>query len=254
MGRTGRVAIVTGGARGIGRASAVALARAGADVAVADLHDALETVDLVERLGRRGRGYRVDVSQRAAVESFVAQVIADFGRIDVLVNNAGVVSRTSLEETTDEVWQRDIGVILTGTYLVTQAVYPHLVAQRSGRIVSVSSTAGKFGRTVAKTTDVASPHSGPSSPAYAAAKGGVLAFTRWVAKDGGRWGVRCNAICPGPVATEMTRGIDYSLDSLPIARMGQPEDIAEAVLFLASPASNFITGQALNVDGGLIMD
>jgi 3-oxoacyl-[acyl-carrier protein] reductase len=127
--------------------------------------------------------------------------------------------------------------------------------QGSGKIVNISSISGKIGGAVAGKAQEGLPPSaqGRSGPAYAAAKGGVIAFTKWVAKDGGRYGIYANAICPGGVSSEMTRGFDYSVESLPIARMGEPEDVAEAVVFLASNAANYITGQALNVDGGLVM-
>ncbi|MBI3968892.1 MAG: SDR family oxidoreductase [Chloroflexi bacterium] len=253
-GLEGQVAIVTGAARGIGRACAAALARVGAVVVALDLQPCDETLSAVRQLDDRSTSSRVDVTRRSDVEACITGIVRQYGRIDVLVNNAGVAARMSLEATTDELWQRDLGVVLTGTYLMTQAVYPAMVRQRCGRIVNVSSISGKIGGAVSKAGDAADALAGRTGPAYAAAKGGVLAFTRWVAKDAGRHGIRCNAVCPGPIETEMTRGYDYSVANQPIPRLGQPEDVAEAVLFLASPASSFITGQALNVDGGIVMD
>jgi 3-oxoacyl-[acyl-carrier protein] reductase len=250
---SGRVAIVTGAARGIGRAIAWALAREGADVVVADVLPAGETVAGVRACGRRALELACDVTHGADVRRLVEGTLAELGRIDVLVNNAGVVSRQGLEDTTEALWQRDVDVILTGTYRVTQAVFPVMKRQGGGKIVNVASVSGKIGGVAARPT-TAEAGQGGSGPAYAAAKGGVLAFTRWVAKAGGPHGIHCNAVCPGPVETEMTRGFEYGVALLPIARVGQPEDVAEAVLFLASPASNYVTGQALNVDGGLVMD
>jgi 3-oxoacyl-[acyl-carrier protein] reductase len=248
------VAVVTGAARGIGQAVALALAREGADVVVADVLAGDDTAAEIESLGRRSRAMHVDVTKADDVARLVEQTLAEFGRIDILVNNAGVLHRAGLESTSETMWNRDIAVILTGTYRVTQAVYPVMKRQRYGKIVNIASVSGKIGGAVSKATDDPGAEHSRSGPAYAAAKGGVIAFTKWVAKDGGRHGIFCNAICPGGTRTEMTRGFDYGAESLPIARMGEPEDVAEAVVFLASQAANYITGQALNVDGGLVMD
>lgn len=250
----GRVAIVTGAARGIGRAIALALAREGADITVADVLPTDEAVAKIRAYGRRALGLQCDVTHGADIASLIERTLGELGRIDILVNNAGVAHRSGLEDTTEDMWYRDIDVIMTGTYRMTQAVFPIMKQQGYGKIVNISSVSGKIGGAVSKPTDTAETLQGRSGPAYAAAKGGVLAFTKWVAKAGGHYGIYCNAVCPGPVETEMTRGFDYSIEGLPIARMGQPEDIAEAVVFLASPAANYITGQTLNVDGGLVMD
>jgi len=250
----GRVAIVTGGARGIGAAVCRALAREGVNVVVADLLDTVETEATVRGYGVQALGVRTNVTDRQQVTELVQKAIDTFGRIDILVNDAGTVGRADLEETDDEIWDRDTGVIMKGTYLCTQAVYPRMKAQGGGKMVNISSVSGKIGGAVSKAGDSQEAMKGRSGPAYAAAKGGVIAFTKWVAKDGGRYGVYVNAICPGPISSEMTRGFEYGVNSQPIQRMGEPEDVAEAVVFLASNASNFITGQTLNVDGGLVMD
>lgn len=250
----GKVAIVTGGARGIGRAICLALAREGASIGVADIVEASETVASIVERGGRAVSVSTDVTRAEQVEALVERVGRELGGVQILVNNAGTLQRVGLEGTTEELWDRDINTILRGTYLCTRAVYPLMIAQRYGRIVNVSSISGRIGGAVSRTEDSPEAMQGRSGPAYAAAKGGVLAFTKWVAKDGGRHNILTNAVCPGPVSSEMTRGFDYDVGSQPIARMGEPEDIAEAVLFLASNAANFITGQALNVDGGLVMD
>ena len=251
---TGRVAIVTGAARGIGQAIACALAREGADVVAADLLPVAETVSDVRGRGRRALESVCDVTKSADVANVVSKCLDEFGKIDILVNNAGVLSRIGLEDTTEEIWYRDVDVVMTGAYRMTQAVFPSMKQRGYGKIVNISSVSGKIGGAVSKTSDSADALFGRSGPAYAAAKGGVLAFTKWVAKDAGRYGIYCNAVCPGGTDTDMTRGFDYGVENLPIARMAKPEDIAEAVVFLASQASNFVTGQALNVDGGLVMD
>jgi 3-oxoacyl-[acyl-carrier protein] reductase len=251
---TGQVAIVTGGARGIGRAICLALAREGAAVAVADVIKGNETVALIINRGGQAMFVQTDVTDRAQVEALVERVQRELGTVHILVNNAGTLGRVDLQATTDDVWDRDVGTIMRGTYLCTQAVYPLMIAQRYGKIVNVSSISGRIGGAISRAGDSAEASKGRSGPAYAAAKGGVLAFTKWVAKDGGRHNIQANAVCPGPVSSEMTRGFDYGVAGQPIARMGEPEDIAEAVVFLASNAANFITGQGLNVDGGLVMD
>jgi 3-oxoacyl-[acyl-carrier protein] reductase len=251
---TGQVAIVTGGARGIGRAISLALAREGAVVAVVDLLDGEETVSLLQARGGRAVFVRTNVTVRAEVEAMVERVRDQLGGLDILVNNAGTVQRVGLEDLTEDLWDRDVNTIMRGTYLCTQAVYPLMKAQSYGKIVNVSSISGRIGGAVSKVSDSPEAMKGRSGPAYAAAKGGVLAFTKWVAKDAGRYNIYVNAVCPGPVSSEMTRGYDYGVTAQPIARMGEPEDIAEAVVFLASNAANFITGQGLNVDGGLVMD
>lgn len=256
----GQVAIVTGAGRGIGQAIARVLAEAGADIVTADLHPPDETVALIERLGRRVLHDHCDVSRRHDVERLVARAVEAFGRVDILVNNAGVVERTTLETLDEATFDREIDVILRGTVLCTQAVYPHMKAAGYGKIVNISSISGKLGGAVSRpgvgeaVPDASARPDGRSGPAYAAAKGGVIAFTKWVAKDAGRHGIYVNCVCPGPVDTAMTRGFDYSLSSQPIGRFGQPVDVAYAVLFFASAMSHYITGQTLNVDGGILMD
>jgi 3-oxoacyl-[acyl-carrier protein] reductase len=246
---TGQVAIVTGASRGIGQGCAWALATAGADVVTADLGPSDATLARVRELGRRGLDVPTDVTRRDAVGRLVERVIAEFGRIDILVNNAGTLARVGVEETTDELWDRDVNTILRGTFLCIQAVLPHMKARRYGKIVNISSVSGKIGGAASR---AAGTNRGRSGPAYAAAKGGVLALTRWVAKEVGRDGIHVNAVAPGPVETDMTRGYDYGVENIPIARMGQPEDIAQAVVFLASQMSHYVTGAVLDVNGGIV--
>jgi 3-oxoacyl-[acyl-carrier protein] reductase len=227
------------------------LAQAGAALVVVDLVEPQETVRAIEGAGHAALGLTCDVTSRTSVRSAVDQARAWRGRLDIVVNNAGVVERSSLEDLQERTIDQELDVILKGTIFVTQAAYPALKAQGGGKIVNISSISGKLGGAASRAEGAPS---GRSGPAYAAAKGGVIAFTKWVAKDAGRYGIHVNAVCPGPVATAMTRGYDYGVDSQPIPRMGEPADIAAATLFFASQMSNFVTGQTLNVDGGVLME
>jgi 3-oxoacyl-[acyl-carrier protein] reductase len=248
---TDRVALITGGARGIGRAIGEALAGAGARLVILDLTDTSDAVRAIQADGGEAIGVACDVTSRSDVEDAVGRALEAYGRIDILVNNAGVIERSTLETLDDATFAREIDVLLKGTYLCTQAVYEPMKRQGGGKIVNISSISGKLGGTVSREAGVSA---GRSGPAYAAAKGGVLAFTKWVAKDAGRYGICVNAVCPGPVSTDMTKGYDYGVASQPISRMGEPADIAMAVLFFASQMSNYVTGQSLNVDAGILMD
>jgi 3-oxoacyl-[acyl-carrier protein] reductase len=246
----GQVALVTGAARGIGRACAVALARGGADVALADLLAVDEAAAAIDRHGRRALGLSLDVTAAADVRRAVERVARELGRLDILVTGAGILHRDALEETTEATWDRVVDVVLKGTFLAIQAAVPVMRAQGYGKIVTIASISGIIGGAVSRVSEDASARRGRSGPAYAAAKGGVIALTKWVAKDVGQAGIYVNAVAPGGVETEMTRGFRYPVEGLPIPRMGAPEDVAEAVAFLASPAANYITGQVLCVDGG----
>jgi 3-oxoacyl-[acyl-carrier protein] reductase len=247
---TGRVALVTGGARGIGRAIAMALARAGADVACADLRPADGTAEAVRRLGRRAAAVRVDVSRAADVRRMVQTCVRRLGGLHILVNNAGIAHRGSLEATREETWDRVVDVILKGSFLCCQAAVPVMRRAGGGKIVNVSSLSGLVGGVPSRRRGGEGPRSGRSGPAYAAAKGGVVALTKWLAKELGVHGIFVNAVAPAGVESPMTRGFRYDTRHFPIARMGSPEDVAEAVRFLVSDASNYITGQVLILDGG----
>ena len=249
-----KIAIVTGGARGIGQACAIALAKEGAHVCVTDIIPMEETVGKIKSLNRQALGIKTDVSQKGDVLNMVAQVIEKFGKIDILVNNAGTCQRVPLEELTEEQWDRDVNTIMKGTFFCTQAVFPHMKAKGCGKIVNIASISGKIGGAVSKKGAGVEGKRGRSGPAYAAAKGGVIAFTKWVAKDAGCYGIYVNAIAPGGIETDMSRGFIYPIEDLPISRMGKPEDVAQMGVFLASDASNYTTGQAINVDGGWVMD
>jgi 3-oxoacyl-[acyl-carrier protein] reductase len=247
----GQVAIITGAARGIGAACAYALARNGAHIVIVDL---LPGDDMVASIQRdfphiEAVSYQIDVRKKEDVQHAINETIQKWGRIDILVNNAGTCVRKGLEDITDEEWERDIDTNLRGTFLFTQlAVFPHMKKQKYGKIINISSISGIIGGVISTHTG---SDSGRSGPAYAASKGGIIAFTKWVAKEVGKYGIYCNSVAPGSVETEITKGMNYPLNNQPIQRMGQGADIAEAVVYLASPASHYVTGQVINVCGGL---
>jgi 3-oxoacyl-[acyl-carrier protein] reductase len=239
-------AIVTGAGRGIGRAIALRLAEAGANVGIVDVDGdtAAETQELVSSLGRRSVAKRVDVRDGKAVTIAVQELAGELGRIDVLVNNAGVETRAHFLDITAEEWDRQIAVNLTGTFNCSQAAAREMQRRSYGRIINVTSVAGLIGP-----IDLA---------AYGAAKAGIIGLTRAAALDLADFGITVNAVAPGPIETELMLGV-WSAEALrerpqhgAIARFGTVEEIAEAALFFASPLSGFTTGVTLSVDGGAV--
>ena len=243
MGRfSGKVALITGGARGIGRATAQAFAAEGARVIVADV-DAEAAEATARALGGGAIGLPIDVADAQSVKSVVATALSRAERIDVLVNNAGITRDASLLKTSDEAWDAVIAVNLSGTFFMTREVAPHMVARGSGAIVNASSIVGVYG------------NFGQTN--YVATKAGVIGMTRVWARELGRKGVRVNCIAPGFIATDMTAKmpedvLDGMKKKTPLGRLGTPDDVARAYLFLASDEASFINGQVLGVDGGLV--
>ena len=242
----GQVAIVTGASRGIGRAIALALAAEGAKVAVnyASSSGAADAV-VAEIAGTGGEAIalQADVSKADQVDALFAAVMEKWGRVDVLVNNAGITRDTLLLRMKPEDWQAVIDLNLTGVFLCTRAASKIMLKQKSGRIVNISSVVGLIGN--------------PGQANYSAAKAGVIGFTKSVAKELAPRGITVNAIAPGFIATDMTHGLDSDsiLKMIPLGRYGQAEEVAGATRFLAAdPAAAYITGQVLNVDGGMVMD
>jgi 3-oxoacyl-[acyl-carrier protein] reductase len=242
---TDAVALVTGGSRGIGRACAVALAAAGADVVVGYTRSeeaAAETARAVEEHGRRAVTVRADVSRAEEVEALFGELRDNFGRLHILVNNAGM-SHDGLVGVLDvDDWDRVLAVNLRGPFLCTRAALPFMVPQRRGKIVNVGSVAAHRTR--------------PGQAVYAASKGGLAAFTRACAVELAPRGIQVNAVLPGLVATDMTarlrrRSGDALREAIPAGRFTEPEEVAAAVVFLASRQADAITGQELVVDGGL---
>lgn len=249
----GRNALVTGGAKGIGEATALALAREGANVAVVDMISPQKTVNRIRSLGCEAFGINANVAVSSDVRRMAMEAVDRFGHIDILINNAGIIHRDTLLETSEATWDRVIDVVLKGTFLCIQAIYPHMKGRKYGKIVNVSSICGIMGGVISKPENISEQISGRSGPAYAAGEGGVVALTKWIAGEVAKDGIYANAVAVGACRTDMTRGYDYGVQNLPIARMGEPDDMAEAILFLASDASNYITGHVLNVDGGWVM-
>jgi 3-oxoacyl-[acyl-carrier protein] reductase len=240
-----KVAVVTGASRGIGKAIALALAAEGAAVAVnyASSSSAADAVVAeIQDMGAQAIALQADVSQPEQVEQFIAAVMEKWGRIDVLVNNAGITRDTLLLRMGLEDWQAVINLNLTGVFLCTKAVSKIMLKQRSGRIVNIASVAGQMGN--------------PGQANYSAAKAGVIGFTKTIAKELAARGITANAVAPGFIETDMTEGLkaDEILKFIPLSRYGKPEEIAGMVRFLAAdPAAAYITGQTFNVDGGMVM-
>jgi len=244
MNLTGKVAIVTGSGRGIGRAIALKLAGAGADIVVNDINEASlgEVVAEIKALGRKALAVPADVSSAADVTRLVDTAAAEFKHIDILVNNAGVTRDNLVMRMSDEDWDTVLAIDLKSAFLCTRAVLRPMLRQRWGRIVSIASVVGIIG------------NAGQAN--YAAAKAGIIAFTRSVAKEVASRGITANAVAPGYIATAMTKALDDKqtdelLKLVPIGEPGTPQDVAEAVAFLASEEARYITGQVLNVDGGM---
>ena len=246
MGLQGKVAVVTGAAQGIGRAIAEALARDGADVAVADLDAgrSQETVAAVEKLGRRALNIKVNVAEWNDAKAMAEQVVKEWGKIDILVNNAGITRDGLLLRMKEEDWNLVLQVNLNGTFHCTKAVLQPMTKQRYGRIINIASIVGVMGNV--------------GQANYAASKAAVIGFTKTVAREYASRAVTVNAVAPGFIDTAMTQGLSPDVKEvlqkqIPLGRLGQPEDIAAAVRFLASDEAAYITGQVLHVNGGMLM-
>jgi 3-oxoacyl-[acyl-carrier protein] reductase len=264
---SGRVALVTGGSRGLGRADALTLARAGADVAIADILlesdtsaaerygvlaraavaqgmvHAESTVEEIRSLGRRALAVRCDVTDRDEVAAAVARTVDELGSVDILVNNAGTLDHVGqFHDQQPELWERDLRVNLTGAFNCAQAVWPHMRERGFGRIVNMASVAGTLG--------------GFGQASYSTTKAGLLGLTRTLAMEGGRHGITCNAIVPGIIGTEAFHMANPAMNErianrTVFKRAGEPQDVANAIAFLCSDLASYVTGVALNVSGGV---
>ena len=238
-----KLALVTGGSRGIGKACALELAKAGYDVVInyAGNDDAAnKTVEEIKALGVDSAAYKFDVSNKEQVDAGIAEIVEKFGRIDVLVNNAGITRDGLFMRMSDENWNAVINTNLSSAFFVSQPVVKVMMKQRSGAIVNMASVVGVSGN--------------PGQANYSAAKAGLIGLTKTLAKELGSRGIRVNAVAPGFINTDMTKDLDTSkfLDYIPLKRLGEVEDIAKTVKFLAADA-DYITGQVVEVDGGLII-
>ena len=243
---TGKVALVTGAAQGIGKSVALLLARNGADIVVSDinLEKAEETAKEIQAVGRKAIATKVDVASLGDVERMVQAVIEHFGHIDILINNAGITRDKLILRMAEEDWDAVLNINLKGTFNCTKVVVRHMSKQRSGKIVSIASVVGEMG------------NAGQAN--YSASKAGVIGFTKTIAREFAQRGINVNAIAPGYIETPMTEALPEKAKEelrrlIPMERLGRPEDVAEAVLFLVSEASGYITGQVLNVNGGIYM-
>lgn len=243
---TGRSAIVTGGGRGIGREVVRTLAAAGADIAVVDIDGSTAgtAAEAVRAMGRRGHSYEVDVTDSSAVDATVNSISTDFGQIDILVNVAGICRNAAAESMTDGDWHDVLSVNLDGTYFCCRAVGRRMLERRAGVIVNIASLSGSV-------VDWPQPQA-----SYNASKAGVVQLTRSLASEWAEAGLRVNCVSPGYIATEMTMlGVQEGwaetwLELIPVRRLGEPSEVANAVWYLASDASSYCTGTELTVDGG----
>lgn len=243
----GKVAIVTGAAFGIGKATAIALAARGASVVVADWIDDQSTVNEIKKTGGTASFFRCDVSKEDQIKALVKHALTSYGRLDIAVNNAGIEGDNGMShECTVENWNKTIGVNLTGVWLCMKHEISEMLKQGSGTIVNIASIAGLVGFT--------------GLPAYVASKHGVVGLTKTAALEYAKQGIRVNAICPGVIRTAMVDRVTGKdkvaekafADMEPIGRFGEPEEVAESIVWLCSPASSFVTGASIAVDGGWI--
>lgn len=242
----GKVAVITGSARGIGKAIAVLFSKEGAKVVVSDVDDeaGVKTADEIKGMGFEVIYAHCDVSDPHEAEELVKAALDAFGALDILVNNAGITRDALLVRMKDEDWQRVLSINLTGVFNCTRAAAKAMMRRRSGCIINISSVAGIVG------------NAGQAN--YSASKAGVIGLTKSAAKELARWGIRVNAIAPGFIMTEMTEKLPQQereklLSTIPLGFPGEPEDVANTALFLASDAAKYITGQVIQVDGGMAM-
>jgi len=249
-----RVAIITGASGGLGRATALRFAQEGARLCLADRVPAGEILELVRAEGASAIEVETDVTVAGSVQAMVERTLAEFGKVDVLVNIAGVSSHGASDDVDEAEWDRVLRGNLTSVFLCCKAVLPAMRERGYGRIVNMSSILGKNGGNPRPWIDP-QEQKRAGNLAYGASKAGVHALTYFLAKENAHHGITVNAVAPGPIATHMTRNFPQALKNLiPVGRMGQPEDVADAVAFLAGDSAGFITGEVMDVNGGAWTD
>ncbi|MDT9592652.1 SDR family NAD(P)-dependent oxidoreductase [Nocardioides zeae] len=241
------VTVVTGAAQGIGEAIARRLVADGGRVTLLDVAPHVE--ETARRIGAVG-AVRVDITDVDALQAAIHGVAEAHGGLDTLVNCAGTCGRESFEELSLATWRRDLDTNLTAMAFACQAaVFPHMKTQGSGRLVNIASVSGKVGGVGPVSADGAGGRSGAG---YTSAKAGAINLSRWVARQVGAWGITCNTVAPGPIASPMAAGAEYGVEDLPVPRLGQPDEVAAAVAYLVGPGSDYTTGTCLHVDGGMV--
>ena len=239
---SGKTAIITGAAQGIGAACVRLLSKNGANVVISDKN--LSKCEVLEKKltdkGFSTLAIELDITDESSVQAMVTEVIEKFGQIDILVNNAGILNTIQLPETPTNTWRNVIDVNLTGTFLCCKSVLEVMASNNYGKIVNIASIAGENGGPIV-------------GPDYAASKAGVISLTKSVARYGAKHGITANAICPGYIISDMTKTLSTDPNTVPLCRLGIPEDVAKVVFFFVSELSDYVTGTTLEVDGGLLM-
>ena len=244
---TGKKVIVTGGANGIGKAIAEGVVKAGGVVIIADLNETAAEKVRAELGEENAAVYKVDLGNSSEIREVFSRILEEQGQIHVLVNNAGIVSTVPFEEISQEEWDRIVAINLTGVYAALQVVYPAMKEAGYGRIVNTASVAGKIGGGLLGTS------------AYAATKSGVIGLSKAIAKEGAKYGIACNAVCPSLTKTSMTANMGEEkykriVSGIPMGRPADPSEVANVILFYASDLASFVTGEVADVDGGITMD
>ena len=242
---TGKTVLVTGGAQGIGKEIVRGVVNGGGHAVILDLNEEKAKATAAE-LGNCSV-YKIDLGDKDNIRAVMAKILGDFERVDVLINCGGVISKVPFQELTDEEWERTLRINLTGTFTTCSAIYPYFIEKKGGRIVNVSSVAGKIGGGLLGTA------------AYATSKAGVNGLTKAVAKEGGKFGIRCNAVCPSLTLTDMTSILSDEnsqriINGIPLGRAAQASEPAQMVLFFASDLASFVNGEIGDCDGGIVLD
>ena len=244
---SGKTVLVTGGAQGIGKETVKGVVEGGGHAVILDINEEVGKATAAE-VGNCSF-YKIDLGSSENIRAVMAQVLADFDRVDVLINVGGVISKAPFEEISDAEWERTLRINLTGTFTTCSAIYPYFKEKKGGRIVNVSSVAGKIGGGLLGTA------------AYASSKAGVNGLTKAIAKEGGKYGISCNAVCPSFPMTSMTKTLAEDAEKsakvigmIPLGRAAQPVEIAQMILFFASDAASFVNGEIGDCDGGIVLD